>query len=81
MAPMTLDELTEAIDTYKLPELRDRFAIAALTGLLSSRAYTDPNALAAEAYEIADAMIAEMGDGAAEAAERPDPSDQGPVTP
>lgn len=63
---MTLDELTEAIDTFRLPGMRDRFAMAALTGLLSARAYIDPKGLAHEVYEIADAMIAEMGDGRAD---------------
>jgi hypothetical protein len=72
---MTLDELNEAIDTFKLPELRDRFAIAALPGILSARGYTDPAAVAAEAYAIADAMMAEMGDGHARGAQRdPNPT-------
>lgn len=37
----------------------DRFAAAALTGLLSSRAWTDAEELAAEAFRIARAMMAQ----------------------
>lgn len=37
----------------------DRFAASALTGLLSSRAWTDAEELAAEAFRIARAMMAE----------------------
>jgi hypothetical protein len=73
---MDLDDLKEAIDQYQAPDMRDRFAIAALTGILSARGYSDAKAVAAEAYAIADAMVAEMGDGRAASAQR----DEGPVT-
>jgi hypothetical protein len=67
---MTFEELTEAIDAFKAPDMRDRFAMAALTGLLSARAYSEPSMVADEAYQIADAMVAEMGDGRAASAQR-----------
>lgn len=66
MQGMTLDELLEAIDSFKLPDMRDRFALAALSGLLASeQTFASPADVATAAYGIADAMMAEMGDGRA----------------
>ncbi len=66
MSLVTLDELIEAQDTYRLPSMRDRFAIAALPAVIAHRVgYSDRAELAREAYAIADAMLAEMGNGAA----------------
>ncbi len=63
---MTFDELIEAQDTFRLASMRDRFAIAALPAVIAQRVgYSDHAELAREAYAIADAMLAEMGDGAA----------------
>ncbi len=63
---MTLDELIDAQDSFRLPSMRDRFAMAALPAVIAQRTgYTDRAELAREAYAIADAMVAEMGDGAA----------------
>jgi hypothetical protein len=38
--------------------LRDRFAAAAITGLLAESKGPDPNILAQNAYQLADAMLA-----------------------
>ena len=55
--------ISDAIDCQQnngnLPTLRDRFAMVALQGLLSSQGRTvNPEGLAAMAYEQADAMLA-----------------------
>lgn len=40
-----------------LAELRDRFAMAALTGLLANSHYHPSNVKAEEVYDLADAML------------------------
>lgn len=63
---MTLDELRDAIDDLMVPDLRDRFAMAALPGILAQHVgYTDPAVIAREAYAIANAMLAHMSGGSA----------------
>lgn len=78
MPGMSLAELVEAIaeaqDTFLLPAMRDRFAIAALPGVIAQRrGYVDATAIAHEAYAIADAMVATMGNGATKPSQE-DPS-------
>ena len=54
MADKSFDE-----DKRKREELRDRFAMAAITGLLTVYPDIEPEALANDVYRIADAMIVE----------------------
>ncbi len=50
------EEWLKRVSSQERKELRDRFAMAALTGILSAgRDFTNNTAL--EAYEIADAML------------------------
>jgi len=58
----TINELCGAvlrlqIDLNSKPDLRDQFAMAALTGIVVIRKKWDLKDLAAEAYDIADAMM------------------------
>jgi hypothetical protein len=77
---MTLDELQEGVDALVIPSLRDRFAMAALSGVLAQHVgYTDAAVIAREAYAVADAMLLELSSGGA-----PDdgsPSGTTPVSP
>lgn len=67
IGPVTLDDLIEAQDTFRLPSMRDRFAMAALPAVIAQRVgHAEHADLAREAYAIADAMVAAMGDGASE---------------
>ena len=61
---MTADELRAAQDEFLIPNMRDRFAMAALPAVIAQRVgHADHSDLAREAYAIADAMVAAMGDG------------------
>lgn len=52
--------MKEAQDTYLCPSLRDRFAIAALPGVITSNPGASVVRIAQLAYLIADTMMAEM---------------------
>lgn len=71
---MTLEELLEAQDQFRLPTMRDRFAAAALPAVIAQRTgYVDRAELAREAYAIADAMVVAMGDGTSTPTEQESP--------
>lgn len=49
----------EAVAKVQQGRLRDQFAMAALTGLVSRNRYNSPPDFARDAYAIADAILAE----------------------
>lgn len=61
-AQRSLDKIHQAVSI----DLRDRFAMAALIGLLAAREWPNDNDSAKNAFKIADAMLAARKRGSAD---------------
>jgi len=60
MKPITVSSSSAPLKVPVYDRLRDKFAMAALTGLLAARSYhgtVDARVYAADAYILADAML------------------------